>query len=70
MKILDALDAVSSKHNTTPSAVALAWLMHKPGITAPIASATKESHVPSFADAAALQLDNEDMQQLDNASAY
>jgi len=70
MKILNALDAVSARHNTTQSAVALAWLMHKPGITAPIASATKENHVQSFADAAALQLDDTDMQQLDDASAY
>jgi len=70
MRILHALDAVSSKHNTTQSAIALAWLMHKPAITAPIASATKESHVQSFVDAAALQLDGDDMQQLDEASAY
>jgi len=69
-KIIHALDAVSSKHHSTPSAVALAWLMHKPAITAPIASATKESHVQSFANAASLQLDKEDMQQLDDASAY
>lgn len=70
MRILQVLDAISSKHDTAPSAVALAWLMNKPAITAPIASATKESHLQSFADAAALQLDKEDMQQLDEASAY
>jgi len=70
MNILNALDAVSAKHNTTPSAVALAWLMHSPVVTAPIASATKESHVQSFVDAASLQLDKEDMQRLNSASAY
>lgn len=70
MRILNALDAVSAKHNTTPSAVALAWVMNKPGITAPIASATNESHVQSFADAVATPLDKKDMQQLDSASAF
>jgi aryl-alcohol dehydrogenase-like predicted oxidoreductase len=70
MGILDALDAISAKHNSTPSSVALAWLMHKPAVTAPIASATKERHVQSFANAASLKLDEGDMQQLDNASGY
>src|SRR6185503_12457261 len=39
-KILAALDDLAARLRTSPAAVALAWLMARPGITAPIASAT------------------------------
>ena len=39
-KILDALDEVSTHYSATPAQIALAWLMARPGVTAPIASAT------------------------------
>jgi aryl-alcohol dehydrogenase-like predicted oxidoreductase len=38
--VLDALDAVASAHGTSPATVALAWLLAKPTVTAPLASAT------------------------------
>lgn len=59
--LLDALDRVAKAHNATPAEVALAWVMAQPGITAPIASATKPAHVETFARAAALRLTDEDM---------
>lgn len=68
-RILKALDQVSEKHEISQAAVALAWLIHSDLITAPIASATKVSHVDTFAKAAALQLDKADVDQLDVASA-
>jgi aryl-alcohol dehydrogenase-like predicted oxidoreductase len=68
--ILKALDAVSARHGASQAEIALAWLMAAPGITAPIASATKVSQVESFAKAAALKLSAEDMAALDRASAY
>lgn len=55
-KILAALDAISQAHSATKAEVALAWLMTQPGVTAPIASATKTTHVASFARAAELVL--------------
>ncbi|MGE0232961.1 MAG: aldo/keto reductase [Flavobacteriaceae bacterium] len=67
--ILDALDAVSDRHGATPAEISLAWLMAQPGITAPIASATRVAHVQSFARAATLSLDDEDMRLLNSASA-
>jgi aryl-alcohol dehydrogenase-like predicted oxidoreductase len=67
--ILKALDEVSARHGASQAEVALAWLMAAPGITAPIASATKSSQVESFAKAAALKLSAEDMAVLDKASA-
>jgi aryl-alcohol dehydrogenase-like predicted oxidoreductase len=67
--VLAALDEVSGGHGVKPAEVALAWLMAQPGVTAPIASATKVAQVESFAKAAALELSGEDTALLDKASA-
>jgi aryl-alcohol dehydrogenase-like predicted oxidoreductase len=66
--ILKALDQVSAKHNATPAAAAIAWLMAQAGITAPIASATSKSQLQTFSDAVNLNLDAEDLKNLDSAS--
>ena len=66
-QILAALDAVAGGHRTSQAALALAWLMASPGVTAPIASATSPAHVATFAAAAALRLTAEDMALLDGA---
>ena len=63
--MLDALQDVAGRHGAQPSEVALAWVMTQPDVTAPIASATKISHVESFARAAELRLTEEDLNQLD-----
>jgi aryl-alcohol dehydrogenase-like predicted oxidoreductase len=65
MRILKALDEVARKHEVSQAGIALAWLLHRPGITAPIASATKPHHLESFLEAARVQLDAEDMATLD-----
>ncbi len=67
--ILDALDAVASRHGVRQAEVALAWLIQREGVTAPIASATSVSQVESFARAASLTLSAGDVAALDNASA-
>lgn len=69
MKILDALETVAGGRGASPAEIALAWLIARPGVTAPIASATRVSHVESFARAAALKLSGEDIGLLDAASA-
>ncbi len=66
-KILAALDAVGARHDTKPAEVALAWLLAKAGVTAPIASATKRAHVESFVKAANLKLSPDDVAALDKA---
>ncbi|WKN32347.1 aldo/keto reductase [Porifericola rhodea] len=68
--ILAALDEVARKHSVSQAGVALAWLLHQPTVTAPIASATKSKHLQAFIEAAQLQLSREDMAQLDEASTY
>lgn len=70
LHILQALDQVADQYGVSQSAIALAWQMHRPVVTAPIASATKLSHLEAFRKAAALELSREDMVLLDNASAY
>ena len=67
--ILATLDDVGAAHSSSPAEVALAWLMARDGVTAPIASATRIAHVESFARAAALRLDPADIAALDSASA-
>jgi len=69
LKILLALDWAASKHNVKPAAIALAWLIARPSITAPIASATKLEQLEDFADAARIRLDRDDLEQLNLASA-
>lgn len=65
--ILKALDEVSNRHSVKPAEVALAWLIAREGVTAPIASATSVAQVQSFAKAAELKLGDEDIALLDSA---
>jgi aryl-alcohol dehydrogenase-like predicted oxidoreductase len=69
MKILDALDAVARRCNATPAQIALAWLMARPGVTAPIASATNLDQLQEILRATAIKLDGEAMAALEQASA-
>jgi aryl-alcohol dehydrogenase-like predicted oxidoreductase len=68
-KILAALDEVAAKHNTIPAEVALAWLIARPGVTAPIASATSVEQLHSLIAATGLKLDQECLDRLNEASA-
>jgi aryl-alcohol dehydrogenase-like predicted oxidoreductase len=65
MSILDALDASAARHNATPAQIALAWLMARPSVTAPIASATSVGQVQDLVKAAAVGLTSKDLAQLD-----
>jgi aryl-alcohol dehydrogenase-like predicted oxidoreductase len=68
-RILDALEAVASRHKAKPAEVALAWIMARPGVTAPIASATSLEQVDSLVRATELTLSADDMAALTEASA-
>jgi aryl-alcohol dehydrogenase-like predicted oxidoreductase len=67
--ILGALDIVAMRLGATPAEVALAWIMAKPGITAPIASATNRAQLDSLVRATRLVLAPEDVAALDAAGA-
>jgi aryl-alcohol dehydrogenase-like predicted oxidoreductase len=68
-RILDALEAVGARHKAEPAEVALAWVMARPGVTAPIASGTSAEQVDSLVRATELTLSANDMAALDEASA-
>lgn len=69
LRILAALDNVAAAHGSTPAAVALAWLMARPSITAPIASATNPEQLKDFSRAVQLKLTQTDIAALNGASA-
>lgn len=67
-QIVQVQKEIAAKYNVTPSAIALAWLEVQPAITAPIASATKFEHIDAFVNALNIQLAEEDITQLNEAS--
>lgn len=69
LRILKALDDISARLKATPAQVALAWLMARPSITAPIASATNLTQLEDLVAATRLKLDADAVKLLDAASA-
>jgi len=69
-RILAALDEVAKEQETSLAAVAIAWLIAKPSITAPIASATSLRQMSHLFLGAELELSQASMAKLDQASAY
>ncbi len=68
--ILAALDKVSAETSTNPAQVALAWLIARPSITAPIASATNLEQLGELIASTRLELTGDQIQRLNQASAY
>jgi aryl-alcohol dehydrogenase-like predicted oxidoreductase len=66
--VLAALDAVAEETRSNPTQVSLAWLMAKPGVTAPIASATKLKQLDDLLAAMRLELTAAQVARLDKAS--
>jgi len=69
LEVLAALDAVATRQDATCAQVALAWIMAKPAIAAPIASATSVAQVTELMGALHLTLSAADVAELDAASA-
>ncbi len=70
LSILAALDKISARHNSTLATVALAWLLARPSVTAPIASATSKKQLAEIIAAPALTLSEEDIHLLNVASDW
>ena len=68
-RILKALDKTSRQLDSTPARVALAWLIARPSITAPIASATNLDQLDDLIEATRLELDHSSIELLNEASA-
>ncbi len=70
MRILKALDQVAGNLKSTPARVAIAWLIARPSVTAPIASATSLDQVQDLLAAMELRLDAAAMKVLNDASEW
>jgi len=68
--VLEAVEKVAASAGATPAQVALSWLAHRPGITAPIASATSVAQLKELVGGIELQLDADARATLDRASAW
>ena len=68
LRILRALDEVAREHNATLAQVALAWLLTRPGVTAPIASVTSIKQLDELLGAATISLDESSVAALNEAS--
>ena len=69
LALLDVLDSVAASQGARPAQVALAWIIARPGITAPIASATSVAQLDELLGAARLTLPADAIARLDAASA-
>lgn len=70
LNILAALDEAAKQLNSTPARVAIAWLISRPGVTAPISSATSIAQLNDLFEATRLRLDAPAIAKLNQASAY
>lgn len=68
LRILKALDEVAAQQQSTPARVALAWLIARPSVTAPIASATSLEQLDDLIESTRLKLDQPAIEKLNQAS--
>ncbi|MGE0007693.1 MAG: aldo/keto reductase [Parvibaculaceae bacterium] len=69
LRILAALDAVAKARNAKPAEIAITWLIARPGLVAPIASATSVDQLQDLIKATGIDLGPDDIELLDRASA-
>jgi aryl-alcohol dehydrogenase-like predicted oxidoreductase len=67
-RVLGVLDEVAAAHGVRVGAVALAWLLTRPSVVAPIASARTPEQLAALLPLATLQLTDEELARLDAAS--
>jgi 1-deoxyxylulose-5-phosphate synthase len=63
--VVDAVREVAESRGASPAQVALAWLLHRPGVTAPIVGATKSGHIDDALAAVNLELTGDEMRKLE-----
>ncbi len=63
--VADRVRELAAERAVPPAQVALAWLLHRPGVTAPIVGATKVSHVEDALAAEQLALGEDEMKRLE-----
>lgn len=70
LRILDALAQVAHSQQVAIPTIALAWILHRPSVTAPIVSATSLRQLEELTNGTKINLSSEEMLLLDTASAY
>lgn len=70
LRILSALDDVAKAHDSEPTEVALAWLIVRKGVTAPIVSASRVEQLENLVRSTRISLSAADISRLDEASSY
>jgi 1-deoxyxylulose-5-phosphate synthase len=63
--VIDRVVEVAGERGVAPARIALAWLMHKPGVTAPIVGATKLQHLEDALAARELELSADEIERLE-----
>jgi aryl-alcohol dehydrogenase-like predicted oxidoreductase len=66
--VIEALEEVAARYEAKPGQIALAWLIARPSVTAPIASATNLEQLSELVEAAEIELDDGSIQKIDAAS--
>jgi aryl-alcohol dehydrogenase-like predicted oxidoreductase len=66
--VLKALDEVAARYEAKPGQIAIAWLIARPSVTAPIASGTTLEQVAELVEAAEIELDADSIAKIDAAS--
>jgi len=69
LRIISALDAISASSGATVPAIALAWLLTKPNVVAPVVSASNSRQVSQLMAASKIRLSRHDLAELDRVSA-
>lgn len=70
LSVLSVLDELAKEYNVSPAAISLAWLIARPSVAAPIASATSDNQLKSFKEAVSISLSTEAIGKLDQASNW
>jgi len=69
LRVLAALDVVAAAHESSVASIALAWLLTKPNVVAPVASVSRAEQVRALTDSTLLQLTRHQVAELDRVSA-
>lgn len=68
-RILSTLDRIAAEHESVPASIAIAWLLSKPTVTAPVVGASNAGQVADLVSAIDIQLTRQQVAALDEVSA-
>ena len=64
-QVVDHVTEIAKKHGVPNAQIALAWILHKPGVTSPIIGATKAHHIPDAVKGSEIKLSSEEVAYLE-----